>query len=313
MNECIVASSKESNTVLDKVNKDDIGLRLNTKFLSINNDIKDDKLNCKLEKKEIFETFNLSTELYFENLLKKLKKEASNNFQNLFKSNKSVISELRNIPDEAFLIYQVDRKDSIFNLNNVNKNFETSESNVNIHEEENETPYNQSKSYTTFMKLHQLVIKYSMHDSFEKIYHNFKPYIKFLIQNLENLSNLKPIERIFIIDDNNIVLKSLKNIITDIAKEKNEKPKILESYDGIEGLALYKIDYLLNKSIKLIISDQNMTMMNGLEMLNIIRKFPFSEGKPQLYICSADKFDIQSQDILFLNKPIDKTNLRKII
>ena len=313
MNECIVASSKESNTVLDKVNKDDIGLRLNTKFLSINNDIKDDKLNCKLEKKEIFETFNLSTELYFENLLKKLKKEASNNFQNLFKSNKSVISELRNIPDEAFLIYQVDRKDSIFNLNNVNKNFETSESNENIHEAENETPYNQSKSCTTFMKLHQLVIKYSMHVSFEKIYHNFKPYIKFLIQNLENLSNTKPVKRIFIIDDNNIVLKSLKNIITNITEEKSEKPEILKCYDGIEGLALYKIDYLLNKSIKLIISDQNMTMMNGLEMLNIIRKFPFSEGKPQLYICSADKFDIQSQDILFLNKPIDKTNLRKII
>jgi len=247
-------------------------------------------------RKELFKSFNLSTHLYVENLLNIVKVESvtlDDNIQAmLLLSNKSTIIEMKSIPEDAYKAFQVNTNDSMFSKNNDSEDFDRD----NLPTEQDITFEPLNKRVNTFQKLYQLVLSNFKHGSFEKVYHNFKTYIKFLIQTLENINNPRQLTNIFIIDDSTIVLKSLQNMITDIDKGNKEKLGILKAYDGIDALALFKIDFLLNKSIKVIITDQNMVMMNGLEMLNIIKKFRSSEDIPKLYICSADKFELASHN-----------------
>ena len=277
--------------------------------------IKIERSNSKIQIDEmaLLKENNLATLTYFENLLNKTNTgEINDNFSgpnkihinNIIDNNdNNTIDEIKNIPDEVFKFYETSYNDSIFD--NLSDRFESPRIN----------PSN-DKRCNKFYQLYQLVLKYSKHESFEKIYHNFKPYINFLIQMLENITQKTAITNFLIIDDNNMVLQCLKKMINDIVKEVNGKYGILKSYDGIEGLALFKLDYLLNKSIKVIISDQNMSMMNGLEMLNILKKYSISEDNPKLCISSADDSHLKSQNIqniCFLPKPISKKELRKLL
>jgi len=114
-----------------------------------------------------------------------------------------------------------------------------------------------------------------------------------------------------------MILKSLEKMLRDSNKENIDNYGIIKAYDGIEGLALFKIDYLLNKSIKLVITDQNMNMMNGFEMLNIMKKYSISENNPKLCLSSSDDSDLKTQSIgkkfYFLSKPINKSELNKLL
>ena len=80
-----------------------------------------------------------------------------------------------------------------------------------------------------------------------------------MIQSLSNIGNNSKIINTCIVDDNSLVLSSLKNLLKNItdAKKDNNTYGVLKAYDGIEAMALFKIDYFLNKSIKYMISDQN--------------------------------------------------------
>jgi len=256
----------------------------------------------------LFKSFNLSTHNYFENLLKKFENGSNNHYNDqLLESSRSVISELKSIPDEVYNIYKVENE-SINSDDFMNNSFD-SETGPQI----NEPSGPQDKPSKTFYHLYHLVKQFSKHQSFEKVYHNFKPYIKFLIQILENISNPSQIQNILIIDDSNIVLKSLKKSLKEILSRKKGNYEIIKASDGIEGLAMFKLDNLLNKSIKVIITDQNMTIMNGLDMFNLIKKRINTEDSPKLYISSSDQFDIESKEIKFLSKPVDKTQLRKAL
>ena len=111
------------------------------------------------------------------------------------------------------------------------------------------------------------------------------------------------------------MLKSLERMLKNIS-ETNKKPfEILKATDGVEALALFMLDYFLNKSIKFVISDQNMTMMNGLELLKLINFYSKDNNNPRLFINSGEDDSIIAGNldfIKFISKPANKNDLKKI-
>ena len=171
-----------------------------------------------------------------------------------------------------------------------------------------------------------------MSNHFEQIYKLFKSYLKFFVATLKSACDTSKnnllVDKICVVDDNIYFLKAAKNIIAkynekealEIVGQKKEiaphRYEIIKASDGVEALALFQLDYCYKKSIKFIISDQNMNMMNGDKLLSLVSQYD-KEKNTRLYISSADnesqglnngneKFDV-------LNKPIALSELRKIL
>ena len=149
-----------------------------------------------------------------------------------------------------------------------------------------------------------------MNVDFLKIYENFKPFLKFFYKCLKELDNGKKLRRILIVDDNKLILKALKNVTKAAIKELKliDKVEIIKSYDGVDALALFKIDHYTNQSLDLIISDHNMSMMEGRDLINMISKYKL-ERERKLVISSTDNDILRSSDVKnieFLNKPAKK-------
>jgi len=212
-------------------------------------------------------------------------------------------SDINAIPDEVYDFYKITDKDSIY----------YSSSSKSLPKVLLCPDCPECKRAKMFYELFELVNKNSKHEDFGKIYHNFKPYIKFLIQSLRNIDN--KVINTCIVDDNSMVLRSLKKMIIGISQDKKETYEVIKAYDGIEALALFKIDYYLNKSFKYVISDQNMTMMNGLETLAIIKKCLRNENYLKLFVSTSDDAHLKEKKIdylKFLTKPVSKKELGKL-
>ena len=169
------------------------------------------------------------------------------------------------------------------------------------------------KIVNLFFNIYKLVKIHYKSNSFMALFQNFKTYLKFFYYNLQNLHN--DFVTICIVDDNSITLNSLAKQLKDVIKNRNTHIHILKAYDGVEALALYKIDYFNKRSFRYVISDQNMTMMHGIEALTLLNKF--SSGNPlKLFISSSDdilKENINTKFLNFLSKPISKSELSKLI
>jgi len=213
------------------------------------------------------------------------------------------INESISLPEEVYDFYKIKDSDSLFQ----------SKKRISNYEILNCPDCPDCKNAKMFYELFELVNKNSKHDNFGKIYHNFKPYIKFLIQSLRNID--KKVINTCIVDDNSMVLKSLKKMIKGISNNKGGTFEVIKAYDGIEALALFKIDYYVNKSFKYVISDQNMTMMNGLETLAIIKKCLRNENYLKLFVSTSDDAYLKEKKIdylEFLTKPVSKKELGKL-
>lgn len=87
--------------------------------------------------------------------------------------------------------------------------------------------------------------------------------------------------------------------------------EVILARNGEEALDIYKNSYT-NKSIDLIISDINMPIMNGIELLEIIREF--DENLPFIYVTARLDFDVLLKlvklDIVnYLQKPLNVDEL----
>jgi len=225
-----------------------------------------------------------------------LEKENQGLFTFREKSSKISNNNLLNIPDEAFEYYRITSDDSMFSDEKAVKKEE-----------------NLDKRSLLFKELFNLVQKYSKHEQFEKIYHNFKPYIKFLIESLRNIN--KKVVNTLIVDDNSLILKTLKNLIKTVVKGKTDNYGIIKAYDGVEALALFKIDFFLNKSFKNVISDQNMSLMHGIHCFEIMKKCLKNEKYLNMYLSTADEDNFKDSNIKYvslLSKPVSKKALSKL-
>ena len=91
---------------------------------------------------------------------------------------------------------------------------------------------------------------------------------------------------------------------------------LIKASDGIEALSLFLIDYCYKKTIKYIITDQNMGFLNGNELIRLINIFD-SEKSVKLYLSSADDdkelLDAKKMNFEFLKKPISLNDLKRIL
>jgi len=211
--------------------------------------------------------------------------------------------------DNVFDFYRISKKDSIFGDNNLN----------DLHDLHD---LQKNKYSSFFSEISELCSKLYQNKDFLKIYENLKPYLKFFYKSIkaldkENQNEIRDIKRILLVDDTNPILKALKNVTLNSIKELNltNNLEIIYAYDGVDALALFKLDHYISQSIHYIISDHNMSMMEGSEFLTLVKKYKLGR-QIKLYICSTDNVILKSLnmiDVEFVNKPARKSDIKKIL
>lgn len=114
--------------------------------------------------------------------------------------------------------------------------------------------------------------------------------------------------KVLSVDDDMINRKLLKAIL-------NKMPKIgavLEARDGSEGLAILNE----NLDIDLVFLDINMPIMNGIEMLKIMRSQESLSGIPVIVLTTDETKKTETLEVganMFLTKPILEKNVAEKI
>ena len=117
-------------------------------------------------------------------------------------------------------------------------------------------------------------------------------------------------QRVLFVEDEELAREKLAKLLTKLFKE------VVLASNGLEGLEKYEKSKITNEKIDLIISDINMPIMNGLDMLEKIREFdPFI---PLIFTTARSEADnlIKAIDLNVSNyiiKPIDTSLLVKKI
>ena len=119
--------------------------------------------------------------------------------------------------------------------------------------------------------------------------------------------------KILLIDDNNTIISAHYKLFKDYLTSKNliSKFEIIKLNDGIEGLyEVYKDHVMCSKSIKLIVSDQDMNFLKGSELYSLL-KDKFKSYLSYFVIVSAlldNEFSslIQSIGVDHYSKPLSK-------
>ncbi|MBB4480261.1 MULTISPECIES: response regulator [Rhizobium] len=88
---------------------------------------------------------------------------------------------------------------------------------------------------------------------------------------------------------------------------------VTEAADGAEGLATAK-----SRSFDLIVTDLNMPVMDGLTMIEELRKLPGQAGVPIIFLTTESDADLKARAKAagatgWLTKPFDPENLVKIV
>ena len=150
-----------------------------------------------------------------------------------------------------------------------------------------------------------------------KIYENFKPILKFFYKSIKAYQSNKKLRRILLVEDTKLLLKSLKKMTNAWINDLNltNQFEVISAYDGVDAFAIFKIDHYISQTIDCIITDQNMTMMNGLDLLKLVEKHKMGRNIQQ-YMCSTDNDilkNITNEQINYLSKPTNKNELKKYL
>ncbi len=141
----------------------------------------------------------------------------------------------------------------------------------------------------------------------------------FSLEHLQTKRNKK--SRILIVDDNDAINNFVKTILLSIFKEFNADYDIIIGTDGIDILYRIREDQYLGNLIKCIITDENMTYLNGTTTTRILKNFE-KEGtiRPIHIISSTCHEDIHTTKDIYdsgvdvkISKPINKKELIKAL
>lgn len=227
--------------------------------------------------------------------------------------------------DSVFNYYKIKDDDSILKQDKPDS-YRFSEENLILEVLNKETNYatvtnvKHSKFLALLKEISIISDKFYDDTFFLKIKENFKSYLRFFSQSLkifENIDCMLKIKRILLVDDNKLILKALKKIVNEVISDLNlsEYLQVLTAYDGVDALAIFKMDHYTSQSINLIITDHNMSMMTGGEFIKLVDRY--REGRDiKLYISSTDNDTLKNnkmKNVSFLSKPARKSELSKII
>jgi len=261
-------------------------------------------------------------------LTKISRRRRANSFSKPPTIKKSSVDTLFPFDDNVFDFYKIKKSDSIFHDS---KSIDIDNLFPNLVKNE-EINQNTNKYSSLFDEISGIFRVHHKNEDFLKIYENFKSYLKFFNSCLKEASMFKSsenlgfsnkakdknnIKRILIVDDNKLILKALKNITSIAIKDLNltNKLEIIQAFDGVDALALFKIDHYTSQSIKYIISDHNMSMMDGCDFIKLVNNYKLGRDI-KLYISSTDNEIIKSNNIKnveFINKPIRKSDIKNLL
>jgi CheY-like chemotaxis protein len=113
--------------------------------------------------------------------------------------------------------------------------------------------------------------------------------------------------KVLIVDDHSVFRKVIRSML-------DKSLPILEAADGVEGLALLKA----NPDITLVLSDYNMPKMNGLQMIEALRKeMPGAKARVIIISSERDATLIEKAKGLgvleWLPKPFKKEDLQSLM
>ena len=125
--------------------------------------------------------------------------------------------------------------------------------------------------------------------------------------------------KILIVDDEDIMNKSIKKILENIIKDKKLKISIIECHDGIDLIKEVIDDQENGNLIDLIITDENMQYINGTQALRILIDLELSNKVKIPYVISSttDLLSIENMKSLKIEKnlpkPITKDSLINVL
>lgn len=123
------------------------------------------------------------------------------------------------------------------------------------------------------------------------------------------------------VDDNQIIRKSLKFLLQEIFKAKEKSYRILEGSDGIDTIKMVIDDQRLTNSIKCIFSDEKMEYFDGSKSISLLRELENYKKIKKVNFVSVTSFDDCSlkNNITFsgadyvIQKPCSKSSLVNIL
>lgn len=124
-----------------------------------------------------------------------------------------------------------------------------------------------------------------------------------------------------VVDDNQIIRKSIKVLLEDICKTKGKSFRIIEGSDGIDILKMVIDDQKIQNSIKCIFSDEKMEYFNGSRSVQILRELENSNKIKKVNFVSITSFDDNENKSIIKNcgadyviqKPCSKSALCNIL
>jgi signal transduction histidine kinase len=126
-----------------------------------------------------------------------------------------------------------------------------------------------------------------------------------------------PVKEIVIVDDNSMLLSSLKNMINKVlVKEKMDDLKITCGSDGIDLLKIIMDDQKNENIIKVVFVDEFMEYMNGSDAIRIIRDLENQSKIKPLYIVKVTAMNLDKTldgSNLTLEKPVREIQVRRAL
>ena len=125
----------------------------------------------------------------------------------------------------------------------------------------------------------------------------------------EKLKHLKEISKdveILFVEDSDNVRIGTYNIL------KSFFDKIATAKDGLSGLDVYRYAYEQFKSYKIIVTDVNMPIMNGLEMIREIKKLNPNQKTVVISACEDNETINKAKDLgvdKYIVKPIELASI----
>ena len=131
----------------------------------------------------------------------------------------------------------------------------------------------------------------------------------------------KNIGTILVIDDNQIIRKSVKFLLQEIFKANGKSFRILEGSDGVDTLKMVIDDQKLKNSIKCIFSDEKMEYFDGSKSISIIRELENLNKIKRVNFVSITSYDDNMNKNIIKNcgadyvvqKPCSRSSLINIL
>jgi CheY-like chemotaxis protein len=130
----------------------------------------------------------------------------------------------------------------------------------------------------------------------------FTPSMK---RNVSLFKKIKNEGKILLVDDNQYIRTSVKNLVKSVLSENKKYYEYLEGSDGVEILNYIIQDQMENNMIKCIITDENMEYINGSEAIRIIRELQKTNKIKNVKIISITSFEDEITKKNILDSGVD--------